>query len=156
LTQLAGAHMDQRALTGVLFGLAGVVAAAVGNLFAHKGHKAGAEVAPATAWAMAYGAGVLVLFALATGTPFRFDPRPAYALSLVYRSVLGWVVASLVYFALGRGRSYPFASYVSALPPPLALLMSAAFEHVRFGAGAIGGVALVLTGQALLIRSPQK
>ena len=156
LTQLAGAHMDQRAVIGVLLGLAGVLAAATGNLFAHKGHEAGAEVAPATAWAMAYGSGVLVLFALATGTPFRFDPRPAYALSLVYLSVFGSVIAFLIYFALARRRSYTFASYVSALTPPLALLMSAAFEHVRFGPGALGGVVLVLTGQALLIRSPRK
>ena len=156
MTQLAGAHMDQRAVIGVLLGLGGVLAAATGNLFAHKGQKAGADVAPATGWAMAYGAGLLVLFALATGTPFRFDPRPAYTLSLVYLSVFGSVVAFLVYFALARRRSYTFASYVSALTPPLALLMSAAFEHVRFGFGALGGVVLVLAGQALLIRSPKK
>lgn len=155
LTQLAGAHMDHRAVTGVLLGLAGVLAAATGNLFAHKAHAAGAEVAPATGWAMAYGAGVLVLFALVTGTPFRVDPRPAYLLSLIYLALFGSVIAFLIYFALARRRSYTFASYVSALTPPLALVMSAAFEHVRFGPGAIGGVVLVLTGQALLIRSPR-
>ena len=82
--------------------------------------RASVRVAPATAWAMAYGAGSLALFALLTGTPFRFDPRPAYAISLAYLSVFGSVIAFLVYFALARRRSYTFASYVSAITPPIA------------------------------------
>ena len=155
LTELAGARMDARAVAGLAFALAGVGAAAVGNLFAHRSQQTGTEVAPATAWAMAYGSGLLMLYALVTGAPFRFDPRPEYVLSLLYLSVFGSVMAFLIYFALARRRGYTFASYVSALTPPLALAMSAAFEHVRFGLGAGAGVALVLAGQVLLIRSPK-
>jgi drug/metabolite transporter (DMT)-like permease len=156
LGQLLNAHMDQRAVTGLALAAGSVIAAAIGNLFAHRSQKAGTEVAPSTAWAMAYGAGLLALAVLATGTPFRFDPRPAYSLSLVYLSVFGSVIAFLVYFALARRRSYTFASYVSALTPPIALGMSVAFEHAHFGWEAVAGVALVLAGQALLIRSPKK
>jgi hypothetical protein len=39
--------------------------------------------------------------------------------------------------------------------PPIALAMSALFEHAHFGWGAVAGVLLVLAGQALLIRSPK-
>jgi drug/metabolite transporter (DMT)-like permease len=154
-TELAGAHMDARAVAGLSFAFAAVGAAALGNLFAHRSQATGTEIAPATGWAMAYGAGVLALYALVTGTPFRFDPRPAYVASLLYLSVLGSVVAFLIYFALARRRGFTLASYVSALTPPLALAMSAVFEHVRFGPGAAAGVVLVLCGQVLLIRAPK-
>jgi drug/metabolite transporter (DMT)-like permease len=155
LTQLASAHMDARAVAGLGFALAAVAAAAVGNLFAHRSQTTGAEVAPATGWAMAYGAGLLALYALATGQTFSFDLRPAYVLSLLYLSVFGSVIAFLVYFALARRRGFTLASYVSALTTPLALAMSAAFEHVNLGLGAAAGVILVLAGQVLLIRSPR-
>lgn len=155
LSQLLSAHMDARAVAGLGFALAAVAAAAVGNLFAHQSHKTGTEVAPATGWAMAYGAGALALFALVAGVPFRFDPRPAYVLSLLYLAVLGSVIAFLIYFGLARRRGFTLASYVSALTPPLALAMSAVFEHTQLGLGAIGGVVLVLAGQVLLIRAPK-
>jgi drug/metabolite transporter (DMT)-like permease len=76
-------------------------------------------------------------------------------LSLLYLSAFGSVVAFLIYFSLARRRGFTLASYVSALTPPLALAMSAIFEHARFGLGAAAGVALVLAGQVLLIRSPR-
>lgn len=155
LTQLLNAHMDARAVTGLAFALIAVTGAAVGNLCAHQSHKTGTEVAPATGWAMAYGAGLLALVALVSGTPFRFDPRPAYVASLLYLAVLGSVIAFLIYFALARRRGFTLASYVSALTPPLALAVSAVFEHTRLGLGAAAGVVLVLAGQVLLIRAPK-
>jgi drug/metabolite transporter (DMT)-like permease len=155
MTQLAAARMDARAVSGLLMALGGVAASALGNVFAQKGASLGAATAPATGWAMAYGAALLAVYALATGTRFSFDPRPAYVLSLVYLSVFGSVVAFLVYFGLAQRRGFTFASYVSALTPPLALAMSALLEHARFGLGALLGVALVLGGQILLIRAPR-
>lgn len=154
-SQLIGAHMDPKTATGLLFGVLAVLMAAVGNVFAHRGHAAGTEVAPGTAWSMAYGAAALAIFDFATGKPFIFDPRPAYGLSLIYLSLFGSVIAFLLYFALARRRSYTFASYISAITPPIALGISAVFEHAPLGWGAAAGVVLVVIGQALLIRSPK-
>lgn len=156
LTQLTAARMDGRAMVGLAFAIAAVLTAAVGNLFAHRSGSTGTAVAPATGWAMAYGAGLLALYALVSGVPIRFDTRPAYILSLVYLSVFGSVLAFLIYFALARRRGFTFASYVSALTPPLALAMSAVFEHARFGLGAALGLGLVLSGQILLFRAPKR
>ena len=66
------------ARAGVLFALAGVVMAALGNLFAFRAQNAGVATVPGTAWAMGYGAGMLALFQLVTGAPWRFEPDLRY------------------------------------------------------------------------------
>ena len=47
------------------------------------------------------------------------------------------------------------ASYVSALTPPIAMLVSVMLEGARFGRTAVRGLALVLAGQMLLMRAPK-
>lgn len=153
--QLARAPIAAHAAIGLGFALIGMLAAAVGNLFAWRQERAGGEVVPTTAWAMAYGVGLLVVWALITRAPIGFDFSPKYLLSLVYLAVFGSVVAFLVYYALARRRSYALASYVSALTPPTAMLASTIFEGVRWGPLALTGLAVVLAGQLLLIRAPK-
>jgi drug/metabolite transporter (DMT)-like permease len=151
--ELARADMSPAAMIGLGFAFAGVLTACVGNLFAYRQEAAGASVAGSTAWAMAYGAGALALYALATGLPPAFDTSAAYVLSLVYLALFGSVVAFVVYYALARRRSYTFASYIAALTPPTAMLASALFEGAKWGPAALVGLALVLSGQVLLIRA---
>jgi drug/metabolite transporter (DMT)-like permease len=99
---------------------------------------------------MGYGATLLALFALTTGSPWTFDARPRYVISLVYLSVAASVVAFALYFGLARRRGYTMASYVLALTPLLAVTMSALFEGKTWGASSLFGIALVLGGQWLL------
>lgn len=143
------------ALIGVGMAFTAVCASAVGNYFAWRGQGRGVDVLPGTAWAMAYGTGFLVLFGLATGVTWSIQPTPAYLGSLLYLSVFGSVVAFGIYFSLARSRGYALASYISALTPPIAMLVSVAFEGARFGWLALAGLVLVLSGQVLLIRAPR-
>jgi drug/metabolite transporter (DMT)-like permease len=131
------------------------MASALGNWFAWRGQQAGAPVIPATAWAMAYGTAMLALYGVATGVEWRIEPSAAYVLSLLYLSILGSVVAFALYFTIARHRGYAQASYISALTPPIAMVVSVLFEDARFGWTAFVGLALVLAGQALLIRAPK-
>jgi drug/metabolite transporter (DMT)-like permease len=151
--ELADAEMDARALIGIGLTLAGVVAASVSNVFARRGELAGARVVPLTGWAMLYGAGLLALYALATGKEWAFDWSWSYTLSLVYLSLIGSVIAFVLYYGLARRRGYATASYISALAPPVAMLVSSVFEAKTWGPAALLGVALVLTGQLLLLRT---
>lgn len=144
------------AVAGVGFAFCAVIASAFGNFYAWKGQHAGSAVIPSTAWAMAYGTGLLVLFGLATGVEFTIDPTPTYLGSLLYLSVFGSVIALGLYFTIARARGYALASYISALTPPIAMLVSVLFEDARFGWPALVGLALVLAGQVLLIRVPKK
>ncbi|MBC6983083.1 DMT family transporter [Caulobacter sp. 17J80-11] len=153
--ELFKAELDPRAIAGVGCAVLAVIGAGVGNLFAWRGQKAGAPVLQATAWAMAYGTGLLFLYGLVTGVQWTFSFTPSYVLSLLHLAVFGSVVAFLIYFSLARSSGYALASYVSALTPPVAMLMSVAFEHASFGLGALGGLVLVLGGQVLLIKGKE-
>jgi drug/metabolite transporter (DMT)-like permease len=102
---------------------------------------------------MGYGAVVLALFATVTGRPWTFEPTWEYVLSLIHLTLNGSVIAFLLYYGLARRRGYVTASYISALAPPVAMLVSSLFEAKTWGALALGGIALVLAGQWLLLRS---
>ena len=155
-SELARSGMDQRALIGLLMALTAVCASTVGNIFAWKAQTAAAPVIPATAWAMAYGTLFLAVFGLVSGVDYTFELTARYVLSLLHLSMLGSVVAFLLYFTLARARGYALASYISALTPPVAMLVSVLFEGATFGPLAFAGLALVLAGQMLLIKAPRR
>lgn len=153
--EVLGAGFDGRAAIGVGLALIATTASAFGNFFAWKGQNAGSAAIPSTAWAMAYGTGLLILFGLATGVKFYIDPTPAYVGSLLYLSIFGSVIAFGLYFTIARTIGYAMASYISALTPPIAMLVSVMFEGATFGWSALAGLLLVLSGQLLLIRAPK-
>ena len=153
--QLGDAHLDGRALAGFGFGALAVLGASLGNLAARRAQLLHADLGANTAWGMAYGAGVLALGATVTGQPWRFEATPAYVGSLLYLALFGSVAAFLMYFSLARRRGYVLASYISAITPAIAMLLSALFEHARWGAEALAGLALVVLGQVLLARAPR-
>jgi drug/metabolite transporter (DMT)-like permease len=152
-SEIAGAAMDARALTGIALAVAGLLGAAIGNAYAHRAEAAGAGVAASTAWAMLYGTALLALFAVATGRAWSFSWTPQYIFSLLHLSIVGSVIAFALYFGLARRRGYATAAYIGALTPILAMGMSAAFEHKTWGLSAFAGLALILAGQFLLMRT---
>ncbi len=154
-SEILGAGLGLHAVEGVGFALLAVTASAFGNYFAWRGQNAGSAVIPSTAWAMAYGTGMLALYGLATGVDWAIEPTPQYLGSLLYLAVFGSVIAFVVYFTVARARGYALASYISALTPPIAMLVSVLFEGAHFGWPALAGLFLVLSGQALLIRAPR-
>ncbi|WP_348521439.1 EamA family transporter [Brevundimonas sp. A19_0] len=154
-SEILGSPMTSAAGLGVGMACIAVLSSAVGNYFAWRGQVAGAAVMPATAWAMAYGTAMLALFGLTQGVEWRIEPSFAYIGSLLHLSLMGSVVAFVLYFTIARSRGYGLASYISALTPPTAMLVSVMFEGARFGLPAFAGLALVLAGQVLLIRAPK-
>jgi len=151
--EIVTSNMSQRALAGIGLTLAGVFAAAIGNVYARRGELAGAGVIASTGWAMGYGAALLAIFAVATGKTWAFEFTTPYILSLLHLSVVGSVIAFALYYGLARRRGYATASYISALTPPLAMFVSAMLEDKSWGLLALGGIVLVLMGQVLLLRS---
>jgi len=154
--EVLGAGLGAHAVAGISFAVIAVVASAFGNWFAFRAQGAGATVLAGTAWAMAYGTGALILYSLATGVSWQVAWSPAYVLSLLYLAVFGSVVAFALYFTIARLRGHALASYVSALTPPIAMLVSVSFEGAQFGWWALAGLGLVLGGQVCLIKAPKK
>jgi drug/metabolite transporter (DMT)-like permease len=97
----------------------------------------------------------LALYALVTGVSWSVAWSPAYVISLLYLAVFGSVIAFGLYFTIARARGYATASYISALTPPIAVIMSVLFEGAEVGVTMLVGLALVLVGQVLLIRAPK-
>lgn len=153
--ELLGARLGPEALLGIGLAVLAMSSSTFGNWFSWRNQEAGAAVMPATAWAMAYGTAMLAVYGLATGVQFTIDPSPGYLISLAYLSVVGSVAAFVIYFTVAKSRGFAFASYISALTPLIATLMSVLFEGARFGWTALVGLALVLSGQVLLSRAPK-
>lgn len=151
--EVTGAGIDTRALIGIGLTLLAVAVAVFGNIYARRAELAGVSVAAATAWSMAYGAAILAAFAVATGRAWTYEPTWSYTLSLLHLAIVGSVIAFLLYYALARSRGYVAASYISALTPPLAMLISTLLEDKSWGVLALAGVALVLGGQVLLMQT---
>ncbi len=151
--ELLRSGFDVHTYQGLGLALIGVLGTVGGNLFAVRGERAATPLAVSTAWSMAYGAAVLTLYALLTGRRWSFEATPHYVGSLLYLAIFGSVVAFLLYFGIGRRRGYTMASYISALTPLIAMLMSSLFEGKSWEPLAFAGVTLVVLGQWLLLRA---
>jgi drug/metabolite transporter (DMT)-like permease len=153
--EVSALHAGSQA-TGIALACAGTVVASAGNLHSQRLFARGMAVIPATAWAMAYAALVLLGWCLVRGVPLAFDLRPAYVLSLLYLALFGSVIAFVSYLTLlrriGSGRS----GYTAAVIPVVAMLASTLFEGYRWTAAALGGMALVMAGTVLVLRAREK
>ncbi|RZJ42993.1 MAG: hypothetical protein EON87_13275, partial [Brevundimonas sp.] len=141
--ELIGARLGPGGAVGVGLAVAAAAASTIANYFAYRGQKAGSGVVPATAWAMTYGTALVAIFGLVTGVDWSISLTPGYIVSLLYLSIFGSVIAFVVYFTIARSRGYTLASYIGALTPLIALLVSAVLEGARFGWSALVGIALV-------------
>lgn len=150
--EIASAQFGARATIGIGLTLIAVTASVVGNVFARRGEMAGTPLIASTGWAMAYGTMLLALYALISGKQWAFEPTWGYALSLFYLAAIGSVMAFVLYYGLARRRGYATASYISALAPPVAMLVSTLLEDKVWGMLALAGVVFVLCGQFLLLR----
>ncbi len=154
--EVFGADLSPAMALGVALSLMAAVVSTGGNYFAWRGQQKGTNVLPGTAWAMAYGSAGLVLFGLATGVHWSLALTPTYLGSLLYLAVFGSVIAFALYLNLGRSHGYTLASYIGALVPVIATVVSVLFENARFQWTALAGLVLVIAGQVLVIRSPKK
>lgn len=152
-SEIAAADLDARAFTGLALAFGAVLCAALGNVFARHGEDAHAPLATFMAWGMGYGAVLLSLYVFVSGGTWAFELSWRYLLSLLHLAVIGSVVAFLCYYSLARRRGYTTAAYILALTPLIAMVMSTLFEDKRWTVLGFAGVALVLLGQWLLLRT---
>ena len=105
------------------------------------------------AWGMAYGALANSLFAAVTaGTPVM-DTRWTYWLGLTYLAIFGTIFAFLIYMWLVKRIGLARAAYIAVLMPLVALTLSTLFEGYVWTLPAAAGMALVVTGNVIMIRA---
>ncbi len=151
LPELAAADLAGGGTRGLMLAAAGTACAAAGMLTSAHNQRRGLPVMQTNAWGMAYGGLIACVVAAALGRAFRIDPSPGYLGSLLFLSLIGSAVAFGCYLTLlgriGPGR----AAYATVLFPIIALMLSTAFEGYRWTGTAFAGVALVLSGNLLVL-----
>ena len=152
--ELAGFALDSGAGLGLLLCVGGTASFSLGNIVTARNQAAGLSVRGSTAWAMAYGAALLFVFAILRGKSFLFDPAFPYVGSLLYLAVFGSVIAFACYFALLGRIGAERATYVTVLFPVVALSISTLFEGYQWTAAAFLGVLLTLLGNVLVLTRP--
>lgn len=148
---------------GVTFSVASAFCASLGNMVAYRNHSKGLPVVQLNTFGMLYGAAFVGAYALVTRQPFVFDASPHYLLSLAYLAVFGSIIAFGAFLVLLGRIGADRAGYVTVAIPIVALLLSGAFEGLRWhpslGAGillCLAGNVAVLRGKSAAARAPQR
>ena len=154
LPSLAKTSLAGSLLPGVVMMLVAAAASSAAAVCSLALNARGIPVMTYTTWAMAYGAGTTMLWAVAQGHPLTLDARAAFWVALLYLSVLGSVVAFLCYLSLMRRHGPASAMYISVLSPLGAVVVSVLLEGLPPSLPLIAGSALALCGAWITLRTP--
>ena len=144
--------LEDRAVKGALLALASTYGASLGNTVAGHNARLRLPVITGNAWGMFYGTLLLCVIAVVRDVHFAYPPELSYTLALLYLSLFGSVFAFGAYLRLIALVGPDRAGYSSTVTPVVALLMSTVFENYHWGSAALGGLALILVGNVLVLR----
>ena len=151
--QVAEVSLSDGVFFGSLLAIIGALMASFGNMASQAAQTLKLPVVQSNAWSMLYGGLLTALVALVQGHPFTFDPSPGYVLSLAYLTIFGSVIAFGAYLTLlGRIGAHR-AGYATVMFPVVALILSMLFEDLALDSYMILGIALVLSGNLLVLTS---
>lgn len=156
LPEVTTISLEGRTVQGVLLAIGGTWLASLGNMAAVRNTREGLPIVRLNAWAMLYGSIALALVAGARGQTFSIEWTPEYLLSLAYLALFGSAAAFGCYLMLMHRIGSARAAYAAVLFPVVALLLSTLFEGYQWRAISVGGVILVLGGNALALTGRRK
>ena len=144
--------LEDDTIVGVLFVLASVVTASLGNMTAVVNNtRRDLPVVAVNAHAMAWAALLSIVLAVLLGRDVNFSLDRGYLVSLAYLAVFGSAIAFGCYLALMRRIGPARAAYSSVLFPVVALAISTLIEGYRWTAVAGVGIMLTLAGNWLIL-----
>lgn len=143
---------DRGTAIGAVHTTLAVIVSALGSMVAHRNQQAKLPLWQTMSWGMLYGAAFSLLVCVATGTPLDFAPTVPYVLSLVYLAVLGSIVAFAGYLTLIHRVGATRAGYIGVMVPIVALVISSIFEHFRWHAVTVAGIAVTVAGNVIILR----
>ena len=107
----------------------------------------------ANAWGMIYGSIFNALFVVILGHGLTFDLGAPYIISFLYLTFLAGVFGFVLYYVIvvriGPARS----SYFTLMSPMVAIVISSVFEGLPITLALVGGVAAVLFGNYVAVRT---
>ncbi len=138
---------------GALYTVIAVLVSALGAIVAQRNQRAQLPLWQSMAWGMLYGSIFSLAVTLVVGKPLAFEPTLAYALSLVYLTVLGSVLAFAAYLTLLHRVGAARAGYIGVMVPIVALVVSAlSFEKFQWHLLTWVGIAVSVAGNVIVLR----
>lgn len=146
---------DAQVLKGMGLAVLGTLFFSLGNMVSRRNSAAGLGPLAANAYAMSYGALLLLALIALTGTPIVAPPDTRYLGALLYLAVIGSVVGFTAYLTLVARLGSARAAYATVLFPVVALTLSSLFEDYHWTPPAFAGLALTLVGNAVIFSAPR-
>ena len=144
--EVSAISLADSTVVGILFVLASVITASLGNMTAVVNNT----------HAMAFAAVLSFLIAVSMGRKVSFSVETGYVLSLAYLAIFGSAIAFGGYLALIRRIGPARAAYSSVLFPIVALTISTLYEGYRWTLLAAIGIILTLVGNWLILTGRTK
>ena len=126
--------------------------ASVGNIASVRNQRHGIPVIEANTYGMTYGALIMLALSLVTGQEFSFEMTTSYIGSLIFLTVFATIIAFLSYLTLLGRVGVERGAYASLIFPLVALGISTIVEGYQWSAYAGSGIALILTGNLLILK----
>ncbi len=153
--ELSGHTASRETLIGLGLALLGTLCFSAGNMLSSLQQKAGLRPLTTNAYGMLYGAAMLGVYCLVSGTPFAFEWNTRYIGSLLYLVIPGSVIGFTAYLTLVGRMGPERAAYCTVLFPVVALNVSAFAEGYQWTTPALIGLVLVMLGNVLVFRKPK-
>ena len=145
-------EMGDKNLTAAAIAVLATFFASLGNIASARNQHNGIPVIEANTYGMTYGALLMLALSFASGKQFTIEMTATYIGSLLFLSVFASILAFLSYLTLVGRVGVERAAYATLLFPFVALGISTVFEGYHWSAYAGTGVALILTGNLLILR----
>ncbi|TDV69834.1 DMT family transporter [Pseudomonas sp. LP_7_YM] len=153
--ELSGHSASRETVIGLGLALLGTLCFSAGNMLSSLQQKAGLRPLTTNAYGMMYGAAMLCVYCLVSGTPFTFEWNPRYIGSLLYLVIPGSVIGFTAYLTLVGRMGPERAAYCTVLFPVVALNVSAFAEGYQWTLPALMGLVLVMLGNVLVFSKPR-
>lgn len=139
-------------LLGVAFTAGSVLLSAGGSLAASRNAVRGLPLWPSLGFGMVYGALACAVVALIGGDAFSWPTALSWWLSLAYLAFVGSVLAFSCYLVVQYRIGPGPAGAIGVMTPIVALAVSTAFEGYQPTMLTLAGAAVVVAGNALMLR----
>ena len=141
---------------GLALTLMGMLAASAANVYQAVEKVRRVPLTSLLAWAMAIGALIDGMLALALAGMPTFDPRPSYIAGLLYLALAASALAFSLYFPVVRRIGPAKAAYSSVMVPIIAMALSTLFEGYEWSLLAASGAVMALGGMLVALSGRQK
>jgi drug/metabolite transporter (DMT)-like permease len=150
--EISSFTLENHGLRGILLCVVATYLASLGNILSARNQKRKLPVVQTNAFGMTYGAILMLLLALLSGKSLHIEYSFTYLGSLAYLSVFGSIIAFGCYLTLIGNIGADRAAYSTLLFPLVALAISTIWEGYHWTGSAICGVALILSGNLLMLQ----